>query len=360
MQLLQDFLDRSKQLNRTPCHPRDLPYHGPNKKYKIIHQALTIPNLPAPLHYLNFFTLLGQPNIPMLRNPSAIETSNLDTATVLASCSAHMVGQLNHYSIDQDCFIDKTDFHFSDREQLLGNTSKFRLFRDDSELSFDIYIRTYPIASHMLNLRFALAEHWSMPCHCRGTVQYKHQRYQIQHIGNFDFARSIHFPYVSYAFLSYQMIHVSKNRQIIFCQIRDKLNHIVQSRIFLRDLNQMQNLMLDENVEFRIQRIYPCVITPNGQRMHLVREFEWDYQSDDLTIRMQAKSRGDYKFGLAAGYVGSFQYQIQINNEHENGESGYCEYIDCRELCYQEQSEQQFDTPKMQFSQAFARKEHTK
>lgn len=45
MWLFQDFLDQSKQLNQTPS--RSLPaYHPPNKKYKIIHQALTIPNLP--------------------------------------------------------------------------------------------------------------------------------------------------------------------------------------------------------------------------------------------------------------------------------------------------------------------------
>lgn len=48
MWLFQDFLDQSKQLNQTPS--RSLPaYHPPNKKYKIIHQALTIPNLPAPV-----------------------------------------------------------------------------------------------------------------------------------------------------------------------------------------------------------------------------------------------------------------------------------------------------------------------
>jgi hypothetical protein len=63
MWLFQDFLDQSKQLNQAPS--RSLPaYHPPNKKYKIIHQALTIPNLPAPLHYLNFLSMIGQPNTP--------------------------------------------------------------------------------------------------------------------------------------------------------------------------------------------------------------------------------------------------------------------------------------------------------
>ena len=71
MQFLQDFLDRSKQLNQTPAvSQHNLAYHGPNQKYKIIHQGLTLPDLPAPLHYLNFLSI-GQPNAPMLANPSA-------------------------------------------------------------------------------------------------------------------------------------------------------------------------------------------------------------------------------------------------------------------------------------------------
>ena len=84
MQLFQDFLDRSKQLNQTPATTAKLPYHAPNQKYKIIHQGLIIPDLPAPLHYLNFRSLMGQPNVPILRNESAICSTAQDTATAAA------------------------------------------------------------------------------------------------------------------------------------------------------------------------------------------------------------------------------------------------------------------------------------
>ena len=51
------------------------------------------------------------------------------------------------------------------------------------------------------------------------------------------------------------------------------------------------------------------------------------------------QSRGDYKFGLAAGYVGSFQYQLSWNEQCLQGEGGYCEYIDCRPLKWQEKNQ---------------------
>ena len=339
MRFLQDFLDRSKQLNQTPAVSRYPAYHGPTSKYKIIHQGLMIPGLPAPLYYLNFMSIIGQPNAPMLSNPSAIETTALDTATVICSSSPHMVGQLHHYSVKQDCHFKSGLFQFLDREQLSGSFPNFRLQRSDSELSFDLNIQTTQLISHFTQMRFSLADHWSLLCHCQGTVNYKAQQYTIDGLGSFEYARSFNFPYLPLAFLTYQIINLSENRQLLLAQIRDGFNRIVQSRIYLRDLKNMRTQMFDRKVYFKVHRVYPCVTTPNRQSMYLPREFEWCYENADGTcIWVQGQSRGDFKFGLAAGYVGSFSYQVKINEETENGEGGYCEYIDCRPLRFQEQN----------------------
>lgn len=41
--------------------------------------------------------------------------------------------------------------------------------------------------------------------------------------------------------------------------------------------------MFDENVRFKVHRVYPKVKTPNGQIMYLPREFEWGYEGKDGT-----------------------------------------------------------------------------
>ena len=108
--------------------------------------------------------------------------------------------------------------------------------------------------------------------------------------------------------------------------------------------------MFDEKVLFKVHRVYPKVTTPNHQHMYLPREFEWQFSDGETTIQIQAQSRGDFKFGLAAGYVGSFNYQVKINDYEEEGTAGYCEYIDCRPLKWQEKkneaknTEQQLET----------------
>lgn len=342
MRLLQDFLDRSKQLNQTPSLRQYPAYHGPNKKYKIIHQGLMIPDLPAPLHYLNFLSIIGQPNAPMLSNPSAIQSTALDTATVLCSSSVHQVGHLKSYSIQQDCFFAQDFFQFSDVDSVQGIFPHFHFKRSDTELSVDLKIKTLPIISYFTQLRFSMAEHWSMLCQCEGVIQHQQQKYVIQGLGSFEYARSYHFPYLPLAFFTYQIINLSAERQILLAQIRDQFNRVIQSRIYLRDLKNQSNVLLDENVFFKVHRVYPCVTTPNGQTMYLPREFEWCCETKQgMKIWLRAQSRGDFKFGLAAGYVGSFSYEIKVNDQVETGESGYIEYIDCRRLCYQEQDKQQ-------------------
>ena len=78
-----------------------LTFHPPKGLFKIVYQALILPNLPEPFHYLNFISLMGQPRIPICYNASAIDTTAIDTATVLVTTSAVSVGHLKSYSVKE-------------------------------------------------------------------------------------------------------------------------------------------------------------------------------------------------------------------------------------------------------------------
>ncbi|WP_288455832.1 DUF6670 family protein [uncultured Acinetobacter sp.] len=340
MRLFQDFLDQSKQLSQAQT-PTELCYHPPKDKYKIAHQKLVLANLPAPLHYLNFYSLIGQPNNAVFCNQNEISTTALDTATVLGSTSAHMVGQLNGYSIQNDCQFQvddqfKVKFEFGQKEQVFGKIPNFVMRRWDSELSFDLKITTLPLVSHFIHLKFGFAENWSLVAHCEGCIQYKDQKYDIQQYAAFEYMRMVNFPYLPYALYTYQLIQLNDELQIICVYSCDQMNNTLHSRIYMRNIQTLEAKMFDRQVVFNIQRVFPKVKTVNQQEMYLPREFEWQYQDEKISISIQAQSRGDYKFGLAAGYVGSFSYQLQINEQRYQGESGYCEYIDCRPLKWQE------------------------
>lgn len=341
MSLLMNFLDTSKKLNQTP--PLHLPpYHPQQKQYQIIHQGLMIPNLPAPLHYFNFLSIIGQPNVPMLLNRSALINKDPKiTATTIASISPHMSGHLNAYDINSECTFRDDLFQFSKREKLIGKFPNFQFIRDDPELSVHLNIKTTSLISHFTKLKLPIFDHWSILCECEGLIHYKGMNYTINQLGSFEYARAISLPYLPLSFFSYQIINLNQHKQLLLAQIRNSFNQILQSRIYIRDLQTLETTLLDQNVRFFIHRVYPAVVTPNHQKMYLPREFEWQYQSQDFSIRVIGQSRGDYKFGLAAGYVGSFQYQVEINQESYKGDGGYCEYIDCRPLKWQEQDKNQ-------------------
>ncbi|OTG80612.1 DUF6670 family protein [Acinetobacter sp. ANC 4648] len=346
MQLLMNLVDESKQLNQAQF-PLKLGYHGPKGRFKIIHQGLMIPNLPAPLYYLNFLTIIGQPNIPMIRNPYAIHTTALDTAMVISSSSPHMLGHFKHYSIQQDCQFTEGDYHFGGKERLQGSFPYFRLTREDDELAIDLNIYVKPIISHFTKLRLGVFDHWSLLCQCKGQVKYKGQVYAIDQMGSFEYARAMNIPYLPLCFFTYQIINLKDKRQLLLAQIRNNFNQIVQSRIYLRDESTCTAVMFDDGVYFKVHRVYPKVTTPNQQDMYLPREFEWCFSNADTTIQIHAQSRGDFKFGLAAGYVGSFTYQLKINDYSEEGSAGYCEYIDCRPLRWQEKKNEGKKTKKI-------------
>lgn len=342
MQLFQDFFDQSKKLNQAPlCKNKKLPCHGQTQKYKIILIGLKIPNLPAPLHYLNFFAQIGQSRLPILRNEHLIQTYALDTVSVMSSISPHMVGQLNSYSLNKDCIINDAEFNFAGREHILSGSTHFEFRRDDSELSFELNAETTPLVSCFSKLRMGLAEHWSALSYCTGEVIYKGERIAIEQQGALEFARSWNFPYFPVVYYCLQIINLSDRRQLIFMQVRDTLNRVLQSRIYIKDPNQSTVHLYDQAVIFNIHRVYPRITAPNSLKMYLPREFEWKLHIEGLSLYMCGQSRGDFKFGLGSGFAGSFSYSISLNGHDETGESGYCEYIDCRTLNWQEQNQKE-------------------
>jgi hypothetical protein len=342
MQLFQDFFDQSKQLNQAPYYKQQkIPFHTPTEKYKGVLIALKIPNLPAPLHYLNFFVQLGQVNVPILHHADGKSALGAKPIHLMSSCSAHMVGQCQTDTKDATFDLASRRIHIADHADVFGEFPNFQFQREHSELSLDLSVQSSDIASCMTKLRMGMAEHWSVLSQCQGQVAYKGQVFDISQLGTLEFARAKAFPHFPLAFYSMCMLNLRNNRQLIFMQLRDARNHIVQSRIYLRDLQVNTHQMFDTAVQFRIHRVYPKITTPSGRNMYLPREFEWCMQNENMQIRLQGQSRGDFKFGLGAGYAGSFSYQIQVNEQLEEGEGGYCEYIDCRNLNWQEHHQDQ-------------------
>lgn len=323
-----------KQLNLNKADA--LTFHPPKGLFKIVYQALILPNLPEPFHYFNFISLIGQPRIPICYNASAITTTAIDTATVLVSSSASTVGHLKSYSAKEQCQLEVDRYQFLDVDHIQADFPHYYFKRNDEELSCQLKVKICTDIENHSALQWGVADYWYVSCQCEGEIVYKKQKYQIEARGVLKHARAIYFPFIAFHFFTYQIIQIHPDLQIIMSELRNQWNNIVFSRIEIQ--TKENNVVYEHQVVLDITRVYPKVKTPNGREMYLPREFIWQYQEkDEVIFQLQAKSRGDYKFGLAAGYVGSFHYQLLWKNKNYEG-TGYCEYIDCRPLHWQEKN----------------------
>lgn len=324
-----------KQLNLTKTDA--LNFYPPKGLFKIVYQALILPSLPEPFHYFNFISLVGQPRIPICYNASAIATTATDTATVLVSSSLNTVGHLKSYSAKEQCQFEIDRYQFLNIDHIQADFPHYYFKREDTELSCQLKVNTSAEIENRSALQWGVVDYWSVKCQCEGEIIYKKQKYQIQAQGILKHARAIHFPFIIFHFYAYQIIQLTTEVQIILSEIRNQWNSIVLSRIEIHS-SQSPSEFYEHQVTLDITRVYPKMQTPNGREMYLPREFIWKYQENDQVVfQLHGQSRGDYKFGLAAGYVGSFHYQLFWNNESYQG-SGYCEYVDCRPLNWQEKN----------------------
>lgn len=338
MPLLVEAYDTS-QLSNQAQFPLQLAYRPPSAWFKIVQLAIIIPHLPAPLHYFSLRVIIGQPNIPVFRNPARIQTTALDTVTLVSSVSPHMQGHLQTYSIEQDCVLKNQYFQFGEHVYLNGQFPNFHLYQDDPELSVDLKMTAIPLISYFSKLRLGLYQHWSVPAQCQGQIKFKGEVFQIDQLASFDYLRAIHLPYLPICFYSYQVIHLEDQRQLLLLHVRNQFNQVMQSKIFVRDVLQNKSYCFETHVHFIVQRLYPKVQTPNHHEMYLPREFGWQARDAEHSIKVSAQSRGDFKFGVGAGYVGSFNYQVELDQQLYEGHAGYCEYIDCRPLRWQEKNQ---------------------
>lgn len=324
-----------KQLNLNKSDA--LTFYPPKGLFKIVYQALILPNLPEPFHYLNFISLIGQPRIPICYNASAITTTAIDTATVLVTSGLSTAGHLKSYSAKEQCQLEQDRYQFLDVDQIQVDFPNYYFKRIDEELSCQLTVNIRAEIENHSALHWGVGDYWYARCQCEGEITYKKQKYQIEAQGILKHARAIYLPFIAFHFFTYQVIQVNANLQIILSELRNQWNNIIFSRIEIQS-NEQKSILYDHQVVLDITRVYPKVQTPNGREMYLAREFIWQYQEkNQIIFQLKAQSRGDYKFGLGAGYVGSFNYELIWNNENHKG-SGYCEYIDCRPLHWQEKN----------------------
>lgn len=328
---LLNFLDRSHALNGEPFDPRTslAPPHG---KYSTVHYGIMLPNLPAPHNFLNIITVIGQPKIELFSNNHLITTTALDTANLLIGTSTGTPDHFNGYSVEKDCEFhpDGSYLRFGNDIILQGEYPNFLARREGTAFNFDLTLRATDKIAHFASLIGGLYDHWSILCEYEGRIEQAGVTTPVQGLCTYEYARAVNIA-LPFRFFSYQIINIDERTQVLLVQVLGPMSMPGQRRIYVRSLNDHGGIYT-RGFDFTVQEFEAeAVVTPNGTRMRLPQKFSWrvdDDQGRELIV-IEGLANGDFKYGMAGGYAGSYGYRGSFKGHAIKG-TGYIEYMDYR------------------------------
>lgn len=325
-----NVLDRSHAINGKPVSlPLALRPHIPNRT---VHFGLMLPNLPAPHHFLNIITVIGQPRAVIFRNSHLIRTTAMDTANLLVGTATGTPDHFKGYSVQRDCELasDASFLRFGNDLVVEGRYPDFVVRREGHAFNLELQVRATDKIAHFARMAGGLYDHWSILCEYQGHVEQAGVKTPLKGLCTYEYASAANIN-LPFRFFSYQIINVDEKTQVLFVQVLGPLGLPVQRRVYVRSLDDHGGIY-SRGFDFTVHEYEDRpVVSPEGMKMRLPKRFSWRVEDDNGNelITIAGDCNGDFKYGMAAGYAGSYHYDGRFRGRPIEG-TGYIEYIDCR------------------------------
>ncbi|WP_405138721.1 DUF6670 family protein [Nocardia sp. NBC_01388] len=324
----QRGISGSYALRGTPFDPATA-FHPPRGWHSTVHYGLMLPNLPAPLNFIDVIAVIGQPRITLWNNHHLVETSAADTASLLIGTGVEFPGQFRGYRVGRDLELapDSSLVRFGDDLRIEGAYPNFTVTYRNPAFDLDLRVRATDKISHFVKLRGGLYDHWSLLCQYEGVVTYQGETLEISGLNTLEYARGAHIK-LPFTFFTYHIINIDDTTQVLMVEVLGPLGLAVQRSVYVRSLTDHGGTY-ENNFRFEVRRLEPAARrTPNGLSMHLAAEFDWSVDDEGGTelIEIHGTTNDDYVFGMAGGYAGSYRYTGRFRGEPVSG-TGYIEYI---------------------------------
>lgn len=314
-------------LRGTPFDPATA-FHPPFGRYTTVHYGLMLPNLPAPLNFIDVIAVVGQPKIKLWRNDHLVETSEADTANLLIGAGVEFPGQFRGYRVGRDLELasDSSLLRFGDNFRLEGSYPDFTVTYRNPEFDLDLRVRATDKVSHFAKLRGGIYDHWSLLCQYEGAVTYRGDTTELSGLNTLEYARGVHVG-LPFTFFTYQIINIDDTTQVLMVEVLGPLGFPVQRAVYLRSLTDHGGTY-EDNFRFEVHLEPSPRRTPNGLSMHLASQVDWsvDDEYGNTLVEIHGITNDDYVYGMAGGYVGSYKYTGRFRGEPITG-TGYIEYL---------------------------------
>jgi hypothetical protein len=325
--------NRSDRRIGRPFDPRTqlAPPHGLRSSW--VHYGVMVPGLPEPDRTFGVMSIVGTPGVAIFANDHAITTTANDTA-YLVSATAAMSGEgLHVYSIERDCEFREGLVRFGADLTIEGVYPDFHLRRFHRDVPVELNIVATDKVSYFADLPGGLYTHWSLLCRYEGTVG----RRALAGLCTLEYAAGAGMhslpipgtPNIPVPFFTYHVLNVDDCTQVLMGLVTGPRGIELVRATNVRGVDEYGYELRD--TRFDVEEYAPTPLpTPDGRAMRVPATLTWSaYQQGSEVVSISGRCRGDWVYGLGAGFVGSYDYTGSFRGKPVSG-TAYIEYIDRR------------------------------
>jgi len=327
---LASTLNRQKSLDGLPFDVTG-ETHTLTGRWRMAHYGVMIPGLPDPFGFFNGIVILGSPRVPIFNNDPLLATAPDDAVWILTGTRALADG-FRHYSAAADCEVGRDDasLGFADHLRLARSSRTVAVRAALDDLSVDLELELTPAVSHFAHIP-GTYDHWSVLARYSGTIASGSEKQAVRGLCTYEYARAMAIPVPFARYFTYQIVNVDASTQVLMVEIIGTGGLVIQRMVYVRTTDGHASRHVRGFRHEVHQYASEPLRTPDGFAMRMPASFTWSVQDDDGSelITVHGTTNGDFRYGLGAGYAGSYAYTGAFRGSAISG-TAYQEWIDRR------------------------------
>lgn len=319
----------------------DFDAHVFHKQFASTHYGVMIPDLPEPYRYLSFAAVIGDVGTKITHTPFKLTgLAPENTATLVHGTALSQAAEaFRIYNIEEDMQFSRNVFRvdFGDDASLYEQDGIYRVVSKLEDLEVDLTLNPTPAITWFAHSM--LYQHFSVLMSYKGHIVQQGERVEVEGLCTLE-----HWKAVSSSMLpsplkptnallpldtfSYQVINLDAEQQLVLAHI-GFAGQPAYTAVSYRRVDGTSIQYDDVCFEVIALKVEP-LMTPDGFVMEVPQSFRWvAHHEGEKVLDILAVVDTPYCYGLAAGYVSSYQWSGEFNQQEAVGR-GYLEFIDRR------------------------------
>lgn len=327
---LEPLINRQAARDGVPFDPA-VDLHTPRGAWTVGHYGVMVPDLPEPFRFFNAIVALGDASmVPIYTNAPLVRTTKDDAAFVLTGTAAVDDG-FRAYSIAADCDLAADDRHlqFADQLTITRDGRQVELGAASGAFAAEMRIELTPAVSHFTRMP-GIYDHLAVLGRYEGTFTSGAHSEDVSGLCTYEWARGRSVP-MPLTFFTYHVLDIDRTTQVLMVEVLGVGGLVAQRTVYVRSTDGTATRHIRGYRHTVHTHADEPLATPDGRQMRMPETFTWAVSTDagDPLIEVHGTANGDFRYGLAAGFAGSYQYTGTFRGRPING-TAYEEWIDRR------------------------------